>query len=160
MTESLEAPRNSVVEKRPRVRLDELPKGRGWAIGFMCLVIGLMGVFALVAGGLKATGNLEKPDTEAVWLAHQSDILDQTYNEYVHEVEEQNALAGTLMMVIFAPAAIVVAGALAWGTVSEVTKCQKGHVTYKSHSYCPECGEKVYTQNELPPEEWAKRYGA
>lgn len=157
MTQDLVDPK--AAEKRPRVKLEEFPRGRGISIALVCFLIGAMGVVALALGGLRATGVLEKPRTEAVWLAYQKDTLDQSYDQYVDDYNRDNTYSGTLLMAVFAPVALGLAVWMWVGSVAEATKCLKGHVTYKAYSYCPECGSAVYSKDELSPDEWKKRYG-
>ena len=157
MTQDLVDPK--AAEKRPRVKLEEMPRGRGFSIALVCFIIGLMGVCALVLGGVKATGVLEKPNTEAVWLAHQKDTLDVTYDQYVKDYNRDATVAGTLLMAVYAPVALGLAVFLWHSSIAEATKCLKGHVTYKTYSYCPDCGSAVYSKDELSPDEWKKRYG-
>lgn len=159
MTQDLQAPKSDVIDKRPRVRLSELPRGRGEAIWWVCFLMAMLGLFCLIGGGLKATGVLEKPMTENVWLAQQQDVLDQTYDEYIDHFQREDAVTGTLLMAVGTPLLGLLVVFLYFGSVMELTKCQKGHVTYKVYSFCPECGEKVYKKEELPPAEWEKRYG-
>ena len=160
MTEDLLVdPKTSITQKRPRVKLEEMPHGRGFSIALACFLIGVMGLAALALGAMKATGVLDRKDSEAVWLARQQDTLEQNYDEYVKDRDRDNAVSGTFLMALVAPVAIGMAGFLWYGSVSEATKCLKGHVTYKAYSYCPQCGSAVYSKNELPPDEWEKRYG-
>lgn len=144
---------------RPKVKLEEMPRGRGLSIMLACYLIGAMGVIALALGGLKATGVLVQPRAEAVWLAYQKDALDQSYDQYVDDYNRKNAVSGTILMAVFTPVYLGLAVFLWYGSIAEAKKCPKGHVTYKTYSYCPECGNAVWAKDELSPDEWKKRYG-
>ncbi len=164
MTEPVDPESGVVPERRPRVKLEELPRGQGWLVGFVCGVLVFVGLGALILGGAEAVGYTTEPVSQAVWSAQQqdavSDIIDQSYDEYVAEFDHENAVGGTIIMAIGAPLAFFLAALLWYTSVGEVTKCPKGHVVAKSHSYCSQCASPVYSKNELSPDDWNKRYGA
>lgn len=156
-------PQTGVVpERRPRVKLEELPQGQGWLIGIAVIVLAFAAIGALAVGAIQATGNLTEPLSEHVWTAQQQDaqveIQQQTYTDYLADLNHQRAVSGTALMVL-APAILLLAVVLWRGAVTEVVKCPKGHVVKGSHSYCPVCASVIYTKDELAPAEWGKRYG-
>lgn len=150
-------PKTTTVE-RPKVKLEEIGQGRGYAMGFLALVLVFIGLVALLFGGLEATHVVDKPDTQAVWTARQVDTMSQSYDQYVDEHNRFNEIGGVVFMGVFCPLALIAAYSLCVSMVNEMTKCPRGHVIYKAHSYCPRCGEVVYSKDELSPQEWQKRY--
>jgi hypothetical protein len=142
---------------RPRVKLEEMRQGQGYVVAVCVMIIVVLGLFAAGVGGLQVLGKLHEPDSPNVYAARQQDFLAESYQEYVDEYDETQDQSG-VVLIICAPLLCALAAMLYYGAVAEVTKCPKGHVIRKEHSYCPVCAAAIYTKEELSPDEWRKRY--
>jgi len=143
---------------RPKVKLEEIGQGQGTLMAVMVMLMALMGVAAIALGAVKVLGSGQETDSQMVWQARQQEQAAQTYERYVAEQDDEADQSG-LLLLVSGPFLIVAGAMFYWASTSEYTKCPAGHVTRKSHSYCHECGGKVYLQDELSPDEWRKRYG-
>ena len=138
-----------------RVKLTELPNGRGHAAIGLFVIMGLIGLAVICAGILRVGGSMGVPMTQAEWeVVHQ----ERTYGAYVDAVDAAND--ASVLMALVTPIGLGILGWLFYRSlVQDVVKCPNGHVEPKKASYCSQCAQRLYTQNELSPDEWNKKYG-
>jgi hypothetical protein len=143
-----------------KVSFSELPDSNTFrgilAILGICILTGMILSLFQIAGVVDLSWN-ELSYSE--WQTQHS----QTYQEYVAEQDQLDLTGNALFLVIFPLAWLLFFFFVYFYTPTTWQKCPRGHVVGKGNkadtvNYCRVCGVKLYSQQELSPEEWKKRY--
>ena len=128
---------------------------------FWWVVAGLIIVtlLAMTWGGFMVTGII---DSRPASLESWQQTHDQTYEQYVATVEQDQRQVGAIIMGGVPTIFMLEVLGLRYFMLRRWIRCSKGHLTKGRSdmpiSFCVQCGIPLYAQNELSPDEWKRRY--